>query len=68
VWIAVVGELWKHKNKRIFNGGRIDYNEFFSLVQVKAWSWVKFKVRGVMFSFSDWCLKPLVCMKSVRNY
>jgi len=38
VWIVVVGELWKHRNKRIFNGGRISHNEIFSLVQVKAWS------------------------------
>jgi len=67
VWIAVVAELWKNKNKRIFRGGRIDHNEIFYLAQLKTWSWIKSKAQGVCFSYSDWCFSPLVCMKSVKN-
>jgi len=64
----VVGELWKHRNKRIFRDGRIDHNEIFTLAEVKAWSWIKSKAHGVCFSFSNWFLKPLVCMKSVKSF
>jgi len=35
MWIVVVDELWKHKNKKIFNSGRIDHIEIFSMVQLK---------------------------------
>jgi len=65
VWIAVVGKIWKHRNIRIFIGGRIDHNEIFDLAQLKAWSWIKFKTQGVCFP--DWCLEPMVCMKFVKN-
>jgi len=68
VWIAVVGELWKHRNEMIFKGGRIDHNEIFTLVQLKVWSWVRSKAREIYFSFSDWCLEPLVCIKCVKHY
>ena len=65
VWLAVVGELWNHRNKKVFRNGRVDHIEIFAMSQVKAWSWVASKVQGVCFSFSDWCLEPMVCMRSV---
>jgi len=36
VWIAMVSEIWRHRNKHIFNGGVIDYSEIFSMAQLKA--------------------------------
>lgn len=65
VWITVVGELWIHRNRKVFRSGRVDHIEIFAMSQVKAWSWVMCKVRGACFSFSDWCLKSMVYMKSV---
>ena len=38
VWIAVVNEVWKHRNMVIFNRGVVDVLEAFALVQLKAWS------------------------------
>jgi len=66
VWIAVVGELWNHRNRKVFRSGRVDHIEIFAMSQVKAWSWVVCKVRGAGFSFSDWCLEPMICMRSVK--
>jgi len=63
VWgvrIVVVGELWKHRNRKVFRSGKIDPIEIFAMSQVKAWSWVVCKVRDACFSFSDWCLEPMV--------
>jgi len=36
IWIAVVNEIWKHRNKVIFDGGVINVLEVFALVQLKA--------------------------------
>jgi len=65
VWIALVSELWRHKNNCLFKGGVVNHTEVFSLAQVKVWSWISSKIPSVSFSFSDWCLKPLVCMHSI---
>ena len=67
VWIAVVGELWFHRNKRIFRGDKINHFEIFTLAQMKAWSWVQSKESGRSFSYSDGCLEILICMKSVNT-
>jgi len=31
VWITVIGEMLKHRNKKIFRNGRIDHLEIFSM-------------------------------------
>jgi len=49
LWIAVVSEIWKHKNKLIFKGGVIDVLEIFTLVQLKVWSWVTSKTSSSFF-------------------
>jgi len=54
MWIAVVGELC--------------HIEIFTLAQMKVWSWVMSKAHGVSFSYSNWCVKPLICMMSVNFF
>jgi len=34
VWIVVIGELWKHKNKKIFRNGHIDHTKIFLMALV----------------------------------
>jgi len=65
VWIEVVNEVWKHRNRVIFNGAIVDVLEAFHLVQLKAWSWVTSKSQFANFSFSDWCIDSLVCMRMI---
>jgi len=60
IWIAVVNEIWKHRNSVIFKGEII-----FPLVQLKTWSLVTFKSQFTVISFSDWCINLLVCMKMI---
>lgn len=33
VWIAVIGELWKQRNKKIFRNGNIYHIEIFMVAQ-----------------------------------
>ena len=40
VWVAIINEISRHRNKHIFKGGTIDHCEIFSLTQLKAWSWI----------------------------
>jgi len=65
IWVGVVTEIWNHRNFIIFNRGVVDASEVFALVQVKVWSWISVKIRSALFSFSNWCLEPIVCMRIV---
>ena len=65
IWVGVVSELWNHRNFVVFNRDVADASEVFTLVQVKVWSWISVKTRSAWFSYSNWCLEPLVCMRMV---
>ena len=66
IWIAVVNEIWKHKNKHIFQGGVIDHSEMFTLAQLKVWSWVTSKSDSACFTYSEWCIDRVACMFSIK--
>jgi len=63
IWVGVVSEIWKHRNNVIFNWRKVDVSEVFVMVQVKVWSLIYSKSRFMMFSYSNWCLDPVVCMR-----
>jgi len=65
IWIGAVSEIWNHRNYIVFQRGVADAFEVFVLVQVKVWSWVSTNFRLASFSFSDWCLELMVCMRLV---
>ena len=46
-------EIWKHRNKVVFRGRVVDEAEFFCLVQLKDWKWVKHRMSRTIFSYSD---------------
>jgi len=58
-WIVIVSEIWKHRNKHIFEGGVIDLSEVFTLAQLRAWSWITSKSVSTSFSYSKW----LICFQ-----
>jgi len=67
MWASVVWSIWKHRNRVIFNQGKIDVEEIFTLAQVQSWVWMKHKERKVNFSYSEWILSPLTCIKMVTK-
>jgi len=65
IWVGVVSEIWNHMNFIIFKRGVTYVSEVFAMVQVKVWSWISLKSRSASFSYSNWCLEPLMCMRMV---
>ena len=37
IWIALISEIWRHRNKHIFKGGVIDHYDIFSMAHLKVW-------------------------------
>jgi len=50
IWVAIIGEIWIHRNKGIFKNWRMDLLEVFTVVQRKTWSLFTAKERLVDFS------------------
>jgi len=38
MWVAIVGEIWKHRNGVIFKQGKVDSEEIFCMVQMHAYN------------------------------
>ena len=66
VWIVVISEIWKHKNKHIFQCRAIDLSEVLTLAQLNVWSWVTSKIVSARFTYFDWCIDPVACMFSIK--
>jgi len=43
MWLAIIGEIWNHRNEVIFKHKKVDPIEIFSYAQVVAWVWMKHK-------------------------
>jgi len=65
LWVAIVSEVWSHRNKVVFKGGVVDAIEIFSLAQLKGWLWAKYKMKRITFSYSDCILSPVQCLQSL---
>jgi len=39
---------------------------FFCRAQVVVWTWIANKNSITSFSYSDWCLNPLTCLKYIQ--
>ena len=65
VWVVVVGELWKQRNKKSFRNGTIGQSEIFTMVQLKVWSWVTANVRLTLFLLF-WLVSRTTCFHEIR--
>lgn len=67
VWIAIVCEIWKHRNMCVFKNRRVDHIEVFLVAQRKVWPWITSKEKYAEFTYSEWCKEPMICMKHVKK-
>jgi len=67
IWVGIIGEIWNHRNRVVFKNGRVDLVEVFTMVQRKTWFWVTVKEKLANFSYSNWYLQPLCCMRYLRD-
>ncbi|ESW25685.1 hypothetical protein PHAVU_003G056800 [Phaseolus vulgaris] len=65
MWAATVWCIWDQRNHIVFRQGKVDTEEIFQMAQLKTWLWMKHRMNVFNYSFSDWNLNPLICIKSV---
>ena len=64
LWAAVVRSIWEQRNELIFKQGIPNVEEIFQKTQLKSWFWLKYRAQAFCYSFSDWILNPILCIKS----
>jgi len=65
VWAAIVSYIWKQRNLVVFKEGIPDAEEILQSAQLQSWLWLKHKVAGFSYAFSDWILNPYQCLLAV---
>jgi len=66
IWTAIVRCIWEHRNSVVFKQRVVDAEEVFQKAQLKSWLWMKHKVQRFDYSFVDWILNPMPCIKSYK--
>ena len=66
IWTAIVRSVWEHRNLVAFKQGVVHAEEMFQQAQLKSWLWMKYKVCRFNYSFVDWVLNPILCIKSYK--
>lgn len=64
LWFSTAWSIWIARNGIIFKQENFDVIQLVELIKFRAWNWFQFRGKGSNYSFSDWCMSPLVCMKS----
>lgn len=53
----------KTKNNVIFKSARINHLEIYTMTQLKVWSWIILIKHLTYFTYFDWCIDPMACLK-----
>lgn len=65
-WFAIIWSIWLHRDELIFKDHSLDFCKVTDLIKVRVWSWCKAFFKMDCFSFNDWCINLVLCIKSVR--
>jgi len=65
IWVDVVSEIWRHRISVTFDRGVVDALEVFALVQVNVGSWIFAKSCCNSFTYPNWILNRVNCMRLV---
>ncbi|GKV44547.1 hypothetical protein SLEP1_g51717 [Rubroshorea leprosula] len=67
VWFSIIWSLWLARNARIFRNQEHEADKIFELVRLRAFNWIKGRTASYSFSFHDWMLEPVLCLKDKRG-
>jgi len=63
LWLEIVSSIWKLKNDIVFKNKVCDIVNIFFTNQAKTWTVIRAKFKNSPFSYSNWVIAPLECIK-----
>lgn len=67
IWFTIVWSIWLHRNGILFRGEELDLENLVDSIKMKAWHWIRANVDGAYFSFMEWHVNPLECIKQCKR-
>jgi len=62
IWHAVVWNLWKVRNDRIFKNVVCGVEDTVEAVKVVSWRWFLSRLKVTACLFYEWCWNPKACL------
>jgi len=67
LWLTIVWSIWKLRNNIAFKNMVCDIVEVFFTIQTKTWAVIRVKFKNSFFSYSNWVIAPLECIKMLKG-
>ncbi|GLT44989.1 hypothetical protein SLA2020_188570 [Shorea laevis] len=61
VWFATIWAIWLARNRKTFQAKQVSIDEVFEMIQCNSYCWIKNKIDGWSYAYSDWCGNPSSC-------
>ncbi|GLT38130.1 hypothetical protein SLA2020_123960 [Shorea laevis] len=68
IFLVVSWYLWFWRNEKVFGSARDHREQILERIQAKSFFWIKHKVAGCAFSYSQWQLNPVECAAEVKRH
>jgi len=62
IWFATAWEIWKERNKRIFNAHESSIMQVVDKIKSVTFKWLKVKFTSLPFNYYGWWLSPFTIL------
>jgi hypothetical protein len=62
IWKALIWTIWRHRNKVMFDNGRIDLVSLVDEVKTVSWRWWLGGTINTPCLLYEWISEPLICI------
>nr|KYP54910.1 hypothetical protein KK1_001110 [Cajanus cajan] len=66
VWMATTWNIWRHRNRCIFEGHQFSYENIITNIMFSCWRWLSTLKKDFKYSFLQWCSNPGPCLCSEK--
>ncbi|GKV26644.1 hypothetical protein SLEP1_g35909 [Rubroshorea leprosula] len=66
IWSTVIWTVWLARNQMIFQDKKTDPRKLLEIIQVRSFQWCTAKLDRYAFTFTDWLINPVECIKSLH--
>ena len=62
IWYAIVWEIWKEKNSKIFNGKECSTYQIVENIKLLTFLWLKARIANLSFNYHAWWLSSFTML------
>lgn len=63
MWCTCILSIWLARNEVAFKSAEADVDKVVDSIQFRSCKWIRYKVKGFLYSFYEWYMNPVLCLK-----